>query len=135
MTMIKTLSVLIILISIVFCTLPAEAGRPMRWDKIAQLPEIIKIEVPQYYEWTVEATAYTHTGNATACGIYPYEGVIAAPPEIPFGTKVYVPGYGEAVVCDRGGAIYGNIIDLFYDSEGKCMAWGRRVVTIRVYYR
>ncbi len=34
-----------------------------------------------------------------------YPGMIAAPKEIPFGTKVEIPGFGVGTVHDRGGAI------------------------------
>lgn len=74
---------------------------------------------------TVRATAYTHTGNRTATGIYPYVGVIAVDPNyIPLGTKVYVEGYGVAIAADTGGLIKGNKIDLFMDSESECDEWG-----------
>ena len=54
---------------------------------------------------TMEATAYTHTGNPTATGIYPYRGVIAVDPKvIPLGTRVYVEGYGYAQAQDTGGS-------------------------------
>lgn len=82
---------------------------------------------------TMEATAYTHTGNKTATGIYPYVGVIAVDPKvIPLGTKVHVEGYGNAIAADTGGAIKGNIIDVFFNSRGECMNWGRKMVKVRI---
>ena len=89
-----------------------------------------------YYteSFTVQATAYTWTGNQTATGTWPAEGrtIAVDPSVIPLGTKVYVVGYGFATAEDTGGAIKGNIIDLYMDSESDCYAWGRRNVTIYI---
>lgn len=78
------------------------------------------------------ATGYTHTGKNTALGISPHAGVAAVDPAvIPLGTRLYVEGYGKAVALDTGGAIKGNRIDLFYESENEAIAWGKR--NTRVY--
>lgn len=80
-----------------------------------------------------EATAYTHTGDPTATGIMPYVGVVAVDPRyIPLGTKMYIPGYGVALAADTGGAIKGNIIDLFLNTERECIHWGRRNVQVYI---
>lgn len=81
----------------------------------------------------VIATAYTHTGNRTATGIWPYRGIVAVDPRvIPLGTKLYVEGYGYAVAQDTGGLIKGNRIDVFLDSKDEAIQWGRRQVTVRI---
>lgn len=83
--------------------------------------------------FTVEATAYTYTGNRTATGVYPAEGMIAVDPRvIPLGTKVYVEGYGYAIAADTGGAIKGKIIDVFFPNLRTCLEWGRRSVKIHI---
>lgn len=80
----------------------------------------------------VVSTAYTHTGNRTATGVYPHEGVIAVDPRvIPLGTKLYVENYGYAVAADTGGVIKGNKIDVFFNTYNKAINWGRR--SIKVY--
>ncbi|MDK2817775.1 MAG: hypothetical protein PWR22_2404 [Moorella sp. (in: firmicutes)] len=81
----------------------------------------------------VIATAYTHTGNRTATGIWPYRGIVAVDPRvIPLGTRLYVEGYGYAVAQDTGGLIKGNRIDVFLESEAEAIQWGRRPVTVRI---
>lgn len=51
--------------------------------------------------------------NWTATGLPQGKGVIAVDPSvIKLGSKLYVPGYGEAVAGDTGGSIKGNIVDL-----------------------
>jgi len=51
---------------------------------------------------------------------------------LPFGTRLKVPGYGWGVVEDRGGAIQGNRIDLFFRTHKEALEWGRRTVTVEV---
>lgn len=85
----------------------------------------------------VKATAYTaslkDTGKApghplfgiTATGMKAKKGIIAVDPKvIPLHTKMYVeildkntPDYGFCMAGDVGGAIKGNKIDLYYDSQ------------------
>lgn len=84
---------------------------------------------------TVEATAYTMAAGSgtglTSTGVVPYHGVVAVDPDvIPYGTRMYIPGYGFAVAADCGGAINGNTIDLFMEDYGDAISWGRRDVTV-----
>ncbi len=86
---------------------------------------------------TMESTAYYGHG-ITASGLKPVrnpDGIstIAVDPNvIPLGTKVYVSGYGLAIAADTGGAIKGNIIDVFLNTHEECMSWGRRQVTVQI---
>jgi 3D (Asp-Asp-Asp) domain-containing protein len=60
-------------------------------------------------------------------------GIIAVDPNvIPLGSRVHVSGYGDAIAADTGGAIHGNIVDVWLPC-GEAYAWGRRTVTITVY--
>ncbi len=67
--------------------------------------------------------------------ILPQKGTIAADTRYyPFGTKMYVPGYGWGIVEDRGGAIKGpNIIDIHMSSHSRAMRWGRKKVEVEIY--
>jgi 3D (Asp-Asp-Asp) domain-containing protein len=82
---------------------------------------------------TVSSTGYSLPGR-TATGIPVGWGVIAVDPSvIPLGTRVTVPGYGEGVAADTGGAVRGATIDLWFPSLGQAHAWGRRTVTITLH--
>jgi len=59
--------------------------------------------------------------------------IIAAPPEYAFGTIMEVPGYGRAVVEDRGGAIKGNKIDLLFPTHQSALNWGRQYLTVEIW--
>ena len=79
----------------------------------------------------VRATAYSayDPGNSgrTATGKTLRRGIIAVDPSfIPLGTRVYIPGYGEAVAEDTGGNIKGNRIDVAFDSHEEAKSFGRK---------
>lgn len=55
-----------------------------------------------------------------------------------FGTRVIVPGYNNSKpvrVLDRGGAIHGNRLDLFFNSHRKAQEWGVRYLLVKVQVR
>ena len=52
----------------------------------------------------------------------------AADKSVKFGTVFFVPGYGRCSVEDRGGAIKGGKIDLFFPTHSDALAWGRRII-------
>lgn len=60
------------------------------------------------------------------------DGTIAADTRYyPFGTRMYVPGYGWGTVSDRGGAIKGKRrIDLYFDDHDDAMEWGRQELEV-----
>ena len=67
------------------------------------------------------AVSYNVTSNGgygTATGIPLAKGIAAIDPRyIPYGTRMYVPGYGEALAADTGGGVKGRMIDLGYLDE------------------
>jgi uncharacterized protein YabE (DUF348 family) len=89
----------------------------------------------------MKTTAYNsaETGsNITASGAVAvrnssgYSTIAVDPSVIPLGTKVYVEGYGYAIAQDTGGAIKGNIIDLYFNSMSEVNAWGVRYVNVYI---
>ncbi len=85
----------------------------------------------------VSATAYSayDPGNSrrTASGTPVRRGVIAVDPSfIALGTRVYIPGYGEAVAEDVGWGVRGNHIDVAFDSHEEAMAFGRQDLEIYI---
>ncbi|MDR3085822.1 MAG: G5 domain-containing protein [Christensenellaceae bacterium] len=80
----------------------------------------------QYSEkLSMELTAYTHTGQKTATGTWPDIGTLAIDPSvIPYGTKLFVEGYGFGVARDCG--VSGLRVDVFLNTEAECRSFGRR---------
>jgi 3D (Asp-Asp-Asp) domain-containing protein len=73
----------------------------------------------------------------TACGhkIRPGDTFAAADKRYSFGTEMVVPGYnnGKPIkVLDRGGAIRGNKLDVFFNSHKKAMQWGVKYIDVKV---
>jgi uncharacterized protein YabE (DUF348 family)/3D (Asp-Asp-Asp) domain-containing protein len=88
-----------------------------------------------------EATAYTCPGyvGITATGTTARVGAIAVDPSvIPLGSKLYIVSndglyvYGYCTAEDTGGAIKGNIVDLYFNTWDECIQFGRRGVTVYV---
>ena len=83
-------------------------------------------------------TAYTHTGNTTATGTWPRStrtldnpgSCAVVPGTIPYGSLLYVTGYGYCIAEDTGAFRHDpdrwNQIDLFMNTEDECWTWGRR---------
>ncbi len=102
-----------------------------------------------YKKVQVTATGYTagieSTGKAIDHPDYgvTYSGVqvrrdlystVAADLQVfPLGTVLYIPGYGYGVVSDKGSAIVGNRIDLYFDTVDEVYEqWGKKSVTVYV---
>lgn len=105
------------------------------------------VNFQQYPSKTVVATGYTagveSTGKTPDHPQYgiTYSGVkvkrdlystIAADLSVyPIGTILYIPDYGYGVVADKGGAIKGNKIDLYYPTvEDVYEKWGKKEVDV-----
>lgn len=100
------------------------------------------VETEREYEIVVfECTAYCKgacccgkwANGYTASGTIPQAGrTIAAPPEYEFGQEIEIGGI-TYVVEDRGGAIKGNKIDIYFDTHAEALQFGRQQLKGRVY--
>ncbi|WP_285890388.1 3D domain-containing protein [Paenibacillus macerans] len=51
----------------------------------------------------------------------------------PIGTILYIPGYGYGVVADKGSAIKGKKIDLYFDTTKQVYKeWGKKEVEVQI---
>ncbi|MFC3884534.1 3D domain-containing protein [Bacillus songklensis] len=92
-------------------------------------------------ELTVTATAYSADckgcSGITATGLNlkknPNAKAISVDPKvIPLGTKVYVEGYGYAVAADKGSAVKGNKIDVFFPTKKQALQWGVKKIKVKI---
>ncbi len=91
---------------------------------------------------TGKGTAYTGSpGDKTSTGRDVEVGVVAVDPKvIPYGTRMYIVSadgkytYGYAIAADTGGALRRGevLVDLFYETESQCRAFGRRNVVVYI---
>jgi len=73
--------------------------------------------------------------GVTSSGARARRGTIAADTShYPYGTIMYVEGYGYGRVEDIGGAIKGNKIDLYFDTHNEAIRWGRKNVKVKVWF-
>lgn len=125
-----------------------EKELPKEW--IAEPQTIEEVLALEQYP-TVEVTATGYTAGVESTGKSPehpaygvtYSGVevkrdvystIAADLDIyPLGTIMYIPGYGYGVVADKGGAIVGQKIDLYYPTVADVYEeWGKKDVEVYI---
>jgi 3D (Asp-Asp-Asp) domain-containing protein len=70
----------------------------------------------------------------TASGAHAKHGTIAADTALfPFGTVMEIPGYGRGIVEDRGSAIKGHHIDLFFEKHKQALKWGKQTKKVTVW--
>ena len=85
---------------------------------------------------TLNASAYTHSGNPTASGVMPQIGHCAVDKingrVIPFGTKIQTSDGRILVVTDRFGDGRSNCLDIFMNTEQECWQFGRRWLKCRI---
>lgn len=90
----------------------------------------------------VKFTATAYCGCAKCCGkstgktasgtIATAGRTVAMPSSYSFGTKIEIQGMGTYIVEDRGEAIKGNRIDIFFSNHQKALDFGRRTVYLKV---
>lgn len=87
-----------------------------------------------YGKPVVKGTGQRKAIGVTASGTKARPGTLAADTaRYPFGTVMHIPGYGYGRVEDRGSAIRGEHIDLFFKSHRQALQWGSRRVSVKVY--
>ncbi|MGB7160738.1 MAG: 3D domain-containing protein [Tepidisphaeraceae bacterium] len=131
---------------------------PAILEKVALAPEVLSAEFvapasivpvviqPKTRTIEMEVTAYCpctkccgpRAQGITASGkhVSHNDGLfVAADRKFAFGTKLLIPGYaaGNTVeVLDRGGAIKGNKLDVYFHSHQEALKWGRQKLTVTV---
>ena len=130
---------------------PAETGGPTppQIVEIMEPPQPSAEPEPAEPTWTeYEATAYCSCEKCcgvwalnrpdgivyTASGAVAEQGVtIAADWDVlPPGTVVFIDGLGERVVQDRGGAIKGNAVDVYFEDHDEALVFGRQAVRLYI---
>ena len=70
----------------------------------------------------------------TASGTMAKPGTLAADTSIfPFGTIIYIPGYGYGRVEDRGGDIKGYRLDLYFRTHSQALHHGKVKTRVKVW--
>jgi 3D (Asp-Asp-Asp) domain-containing protein len=86
------------------------------------------MEVTAYTRYDEGCTDYDANGRR----LVPGRTIAVDPDVIPYGTEVYIPGFGVGFASDTGGAIVGNRIDICVDTVSDAYKWGRRTVEVQI---
>ncbi|WP_405054368.1 3D domain-containing protein [Tepidibacillus marianensis] len=125
-----------------------EEKKPLKAQSL-QMGEQQTFDLSKYEKVHVVATGYTagkeSTGKDQSHPQYgiTYSGVrvsrgdfstIAADLKVfPIGTVLYIPGYGYGVVADKGSAIKGNKLDLYFETVKEVYTkWGKKELDVYV---
>ncbi len=95
------------------------------------LHQIGRLLIAAVFFQLMNCSAYCHTGNRTASGVWPEPGMAAAD-HLPFGSKVTLPDGRVLVITDRFGGNYSDRLDIFMPTEKECWEWGRKWLTCKV---
>lgn len=74
-----------------------------------------------------KSTGITASGTKASAG-----RTVAMSSQYKFGTKIEIKNMGTYTVEDRGGAIQGNRIDIYFNSHSEALKFGRKTVYLRV---
>ena len=106
--------------------------------------ESIDAPVKPTFDDLLDANVSAYCPKACCCGrfangitasghkIQKGDKFVAAPKEYPFGTMIDIPGYGEVPVLDRGGAIKGVKLDIYFDTHEQALQWGRQYLKVKI---
>lgn len=98
--------------------------------------EVIATGYTAYYESTGKNPGHPEFG-ITYSGVKVkrdlYSTIAADLTVFPIGTILWIPDYGFGVVADKGGAIKGNKLDLYYETvDDVYNSWGKKTLDVYV---
>lgn len=114
--------------------LEPESEEPLTEETESSTEPVGEPDMEYLGAWTV--TAYcgceiccgSWSGSPTASGVYPTAWHTIACSEFPFGTILYIDGYGYFTVEDRG--VYGAWIDMYFDDHDEADAFGMQTIDV-----
>ncbi|SFG03114.1 3D (Asp-Asp-Asp) domain-containing protein [Halobacillus alkaliphilus] len=132
--------------------LEASATQPVLLSRAAEESErklAETLDLSQFQSHTVTATGYTagpestgktpdHPGyGITFSGVNVkrdlYSTIAADLDVFPIGTVLFIPDYGYGVVADKGAAIQGNELDLYFSTvEEVYKQWGKKTLDVYI---
>lgn len=102
----------------------------------AKGPRLVRMRVTAYCPCDIccgpKAMGITASGRPVAADNGRF---VAADPVLAFGTRLLVPGYNQGRpvrVLDRGGAIRGLSLDVYFDSHDRAREWGVRWLPVAI---
>ena len=117
-----------------------EAATKVTGPVAYRVAETILMEVTAYCPCTKCCGPKAHGVTASGKSVRFNNGkfVAADTSLLPFGSTLRIPGYADyevVEVTDRGGAIKGRKLDVFYPTHAEALRWGRQILPVQVLER
>lgn len=93
---------------------------------------VFKVRATAYSAIHGIGTTYTASGRLAVRNPDGYSTIAVDPKVLPYGTKVFVEGYGLAIAADCGSGIQDNEIDVFFDYRSEALKWAVKYVNVYV---
>ncbi|WHH57298.1 3D domain-containing protein [Petroclostridium sp. X23] len=84
--------------------------------------------------WAIRGVGKTYTASGRKAVYNPdgYSTIAVDPKVIPYGTKLFVEGYGFAIAADTGTSIKGDTVDVYFNTYKEACNWGLKYVDVYV---
>ncbi len=100
--------------------------------------QTVQMRVTAYCPCSKCCGEYADGITANGHRIRPGDTFAAADRRYSFGTEMLIPGYNNSVVVkvlDRGGAIKGNRLDVFFATHQEALQWGVKYLDVEVRHK
>lgn len=103
-----------------------------RGGDILPYSKIVNVRATAY--WAVNGVGKTKTASGRLAVRDPsgYSTIAVDRNVFPYGTKLFVEGYGFAIAADTGTAIIGNRIDVYFNTYSEACKYGAKYVKVYV---
>ena len=104
----------------------SRGGRTVGYSKVIQM------KATAYWAVRGVGKTYTASGKKAVRDETGYSTIAVDPKLFPYGTKMFVEGYGFAVAADTGTAIKGHKIDVYFNTKKEALRWGLKSVNVYI---
>jgi len=103
-----------------------------RGGSVTPSENIISVKATAYCPIKGVTNTYTASGLKAIRNPNGYSTIAVDPKVIPMGTKLYVEGYGYAIAADKGSAIKGKFIDLYFNTLKEALDFGVKNIKVLI---
>lgn len=103
-----------------------------RGGSIMSYSRVFEARATAYWAINGVGKTYTASGRKAVWNPDGYSTIAVDPKVIPYGTKLFVQGYGFAIAADTGTAIKGNKIDVYFNTYRQACDWGAKHVKVYI---
>ncbi|KPU43764.1 cell wall-binding protein YocH precursor [Oxobacter pfennigii] len=104
----------------------SRGGEAMTYSKV------FKAKATAYWAIRGVGKTYTASGRKAVRDPEGYSTIAVDPTLIPYGTKLFVEGYGFAIAADTGSAIKGEFVDVYFNTLQEARKWGLKYVNVYI---